>query len=75
MHTALVVLLACAAIDLILCGLLLAVVWVVHRRQRQLAAAEGHPLPSAAGQFAFLAGCGLFGFVVLYGAAWFILRE
>ena len=75
MKTALVVLLVCAALDSAACAILLVVVWVEHRRQRQRAATAGEPLPSAAGQFGFLIALGVVGFVVLYGAAWIVLRE
>jgi hypothetical protein len=75
MRTALVVLLVCAATDLILCGALLALVWAEHRRQRRRAAEAGAPLPSAAGQFGCLVALGVVGFVVLYGTAWLLLRE
>jgi uncharacterized membrane protein len=74
MQTALVVLLICAAIDLILCAILLAVVWVEHRRQQKRAAAAGEPVKSAAGQFGCLIAFGVVGFVVLYGTAWLLLR-
>jgi hypothetical protein len=73
MRTALVVLLVCAATDLILCGALLAFVWAEHRRQRRRAAEAGQPLPSAAGQFGCLIAFGVVGFVVLYGTAWLLL--
>ena len=75
MRTALVILLVCAALDLILCALLLAVVWVEHRRQQKRAAEAGEPVKSAAGQFGCLIAFGIGGFVVLYGAAWLLLRE
>jgi len=74
-RTALIVLLACAAIDLVLCALLLVVVWFEHRRQRRRAATLGEPLPSAAGQFGCLIAFAAIGFLVLYGAAWYLLKE
>jgi hypothetical protein len=74
-RTALVVLLVCAAIDLVLCTLLLAFVWFEHGRQRRRAAALGKPLPSAAGQFGCLIAFAALGFIVLYGAAWYLLKE
>src|SRR5207237_821697 len=74
MQTAVVVLLALAVIDLLACGLLLALVWVVHHRQRRAAMAAGEPVPpSAAGQFAILGVLGLLGIIGLYGAAWLLL--
>ena len=55
MRTALAVLLVFAAIDLVGCGLLLAVVWAEHRRQRRAARAAGEPVPPpATGQFVLL---------------------
>jgi len=75
MRTALVILLVCAAIDLILCAILLAIVWVEHRRQQKLVAASGEPVKSAAGEFGCLIVLGVVGFVVLYGTAWLLLRE
>jgi len=75
MRTALVILLLCAALDLLSCAGLLAVAWVEHRRVRREAAAAGEQLPSAAGQFGCLIALGLAGFVILYGAAWLLLRE
>jgi hypothetical protein len=74
MEIALLILLICAALDIIACGLLLAVVWVEHRRVRKEAAAVGEVLPSAAGQFGCLIALGLGGLVVLYGTGWWLLR-
>jgi hypothetical protein len=75
MQTALVVLLVCAAIDLVLCSIVLAVVWFAHNRQRKLAAQAGDPIPSAAGQFGCLIALGVIGFVALYWTAWLLLQE
>ena len=75
MQTALIILIACATADLILCAILLAVVWIAHRRQSMLAAAAGEPVQSAASQFGCLAAFGALGFVALYGTAWLLLRE
>ncbi|MDB5308791.1 MAG: hypothetical protein JWO38_2993 [Gemmataceae bacterium] len=75
MHTAVVTLVALAALDLIGCGVLLAVVWVVYRRQRRFAAGAGEPVPPpATGQFVFLGVLGLVGLVGLYGLAWLLLN-
>jgi hypothetical protein len=74
-RTGLLVLLICAAIDLAFCSILLALVWVEHRRQRRKAAASGQPMSSAAGQFGCLAAGAVIGFVVLYGTGWLLLRE
>jgi hypothetical protein len=74
-RTGLVILLVCAAIDLAFCSILLALVWVEYRRQRRKAAASGQPVSSAAGQFGCLAALAFVGFIVLYGAAWLLLRE
>jgi hypothetical protein len=73
LRTGLVVLLVCAAIDLAFCSILLALVWVEHRRQRRKAAESGQPISPATGQFGCLAACAVLGFVVLYGAAWLLL--
>jgi hypothetical protein len=67
--------LICAAIDLVLCTLVLGVVWFEHRRQRKQAAALGASLPSAAGQFGCLIAFAVIGFLGVYGAAWYLLRE
>jgi hypothetical protein len=72
MRTALVILLVCAAVDLIFCALLLAVVWVEHRRQQKRAEHAGKPIPSASTEFGCLVACVLLGLIVLYGAAWFL---
>jgi hypothetical protein len=74
MQTALSIMLACAAFDLVACGLLLAVVWVEHRRVRREAALVGETVPSAAGQFGCLIAFGLVGLVVIYGVGWLLLR-
>lgn len=75
MKTALVILLICAAVDLILCALLLGVVWVEYRRQKSRAAETGEPLQNAKGEFGCLIAFTVVGFVVLYGAAWYLFRE
>jgi hypothetical protein len=73
MRSALLILLLCAAADLIACGLLVAVVWVEHRRMRKEAAATGEMIPSAAGQLGCLIAFGLLGLVAIYGAVWLLL--
>ena len=65
MSAAVLVLIVCAALDLIALGSVLAVVWVLHRRMRREAAARGEVIPSATGQFGCLAVVGLVGFVLL----------
>jgi hypothetical protein len=72
--TAVLVLIICAAIDLLALGALLAVVWVLHRRVRKEAAARGEVVRSAAGQFGCLLAAGLIGFVLLYGIAYLLLK-
>jgi hypothetical protein len=72
--TAVLVLIVCAAIDLVALGGLFAVVWVLHRRMRNEAAARGEVVPSAAGQFGCLFAAGLIGFVLLYGIAYLLLK-
>jgi hypothetical protein len=74
MQSALLILLVCAAADLIACGLLLVVVWVEHRRVRREAATLGESVPSAAKQFDCLFAFGLIGLVVIYGAVWLLLQ-
>jgi hypothetical protein len=74
-RTALIILLVCAAVDLVFCLLLFFIVWVEHRRQRKSAAAAGVPIASARGQFGFLIACGVIGLVILYGTGWLLLRE
>jgi uncharacterized membrane protein len=74
MQIALLILLLCAALDLIACGLLLAVVWVEHRRVRKEAALVGEIVPSAAGQFGCLIAFGLVGLIAIYGVGWLLLR-
>jgi hypothetical protein len=72
--TAVLVLIVCAAIDLAALGALFAVVWVLYRRMRKGAAAQGEALPSAAGQFGCFFAAGLIGFGFLYGIAYLLLR-
>jgi hypothetical protein len=74
MQTALLILLVCAAMDLIAFVLLLAVVWVEHRRMRKEAALAGETIPSAAGQFGCLIALGLLGLVLIYGVGWIVLQ-
>lgn len=67
MRIAVVVLVVFAAIDLLVVGALLAVVWAEHRRQRRIAREVGEPIPPpATGQFALVAAVGLLGLAVLY---------
>ncbi|VTR99687.1 unnamed protein product [Gemmata massiliana] len=61
MRTALLILLTCAALDLIAIVGLLGVVWVFHRQIRKEAAARGEVIASAAAQF----GCVFAGLVLL----------
>ncbi len=76
MRPAVVVLLLFAVTDLAGCGLLLAVVWAEHRRQRRLAKEAGQPVPRpATGQFAVLGAVVLLGLVPLYAAVAFLLDE
>jgi hypothetical protein len=74
LQTALVILLICAAIDLAFCSVLIAFVWVEHRRQREHAAATGQPPSDARGELGCLVVLAALGFVGLYGAAWYLLR-
>lgn len=74
MQTTLLILLICAAIDLLACGLLLNVVWVVHRRMRKEAALAGESVPSAAGEFGCLIAFVVLGLGVIYGVGWLLLR-
>jgi len=74
MRTAVVVLLMLAAIDLAVCGLLLAIVWAEYRRLRRAARLAGEPVPPpATGQFVFLGLLGLVGCALLYGGLWLLL--
>jgi hypothetical protein len=73
MQTALLILLVCAAADLIACSLLLVLVWFQHQGLRKEAARSGEKLPSAAGQFGCLLAFGLAGLVLIYGIGWFLL--
>lgn len=74
MRTALVVLLVFAAVDLIGCGLLLAVVWAEHRRQRRAARDAGQPVPPpATGQFLVLGALALLGVIGIYAGIAFLL--
>jgi hypothetical protein len=74
-RVALVILLVCAAADLVACAVLLAFVWAEHRRVRREAAATGEPTPSAAGQLGCLFAFAVIGLVGVYGTAWLLLRE
>jgi uncharacterized membrane protein len=74
MRTALVVVAGLAALDLLACGLLLALAWAEHARLRRRARRAGEPVPPAAtGQFLFLAALGLAGGAALYGTLWLLL--
>lgn len=75
MFIALLVALVCAAIDLLACLGLLAVVWLEHRRVRKEAAASGQPIASAAATFGCLVTGALLGFGLVTGTAWFLLKE
>jgi uncharacterized membrane protein len=76
MRTALVVLLVFAAVDLAGCGLLLAVVWAEHRRQRWAARDAGQPVPPpATGQFLLLGALALLGVVGVYAVLALLLTE
>lgn len=74
-RAALFILIVCVTVDLLACAVLLAFVWVEHRRIRSEAATTGEVVPSAAGQFGCLIAFGLVGFVLLYGVAWLLLSE
>ncbi|AMV28989.1 hypothetical protein VT84_31635 [Gemmata sp. SH-PL17] len=54
MRTAFLVLLGCAALDLIAIVVLLSIVWVLHRQMRKEAAARGEVIVSAASQFGYV---------------------
>ncbi len=71
----LLIVLVCAAADILVCGLLLAVVWLEHRRLRSAAARLGESLPSANGQFGCLIALGLIGLGAVYGAIWLLLEQ
>jgi hypothetical protein len=73
MQTALVVLLAFATVDVIACGLLLAIAWLEHRRVRKEAALAGETLPSAARQFGCMLALGLIGLIGIYGTVWWLV--
>jgi hypothetical protein len=74
MRTALFVLIACAALDVVACGLLLLLVWVEHRRQRREAVARGEqPPPPATGQFVILGLILVAGLCGLYAGLSFLL--
>ncbi len=75
MEIALLIVLVCAAADLIVCAALLALVWVVHRRVRRDAAAAGETIPSAGGQIGCLLVAALLGLAMLFATAWFLLSE
>jgi uncharacterized membrane protein len=74
-RVALVILLVCAAADLVACAVLLALVWAEHRRMRREAAAAGEPIPSAARQLGCLFALAVVGLVGVYGIAWMLLSE
>jgi len=75
MRVALILVIVCGVFDLVVCAVLLALVWIEHRRVRRAATATGELIPAATGQFGCLIAVGLLGFVLLYGAAWLLLRE
>jgi len=75
MRVALILVIVCGVFDLVACGVVLALVWIEHRKVRRDAATTGEVLPAATGQFGCLIAVGLLGFMLLYGAAWFLLRE
>lgn len=75
MRVALLSVLVCAAIDLLVCLGLLAVVWLEHRRVRREAAASGEPIASANGTFGCLIGGALVGFALVTGTAWVLFAE
>ena len=75
MRVALIILLVCAAADLVACTVLLALVWAEHRRMRREAAATGEPIPSAARPLGCLFALAVVGLVGVYGIAWLLLRE
>ena len=64
MRTALLILLVCAALDLIAVVGLLGVVWALHRQMRKEAAVRGEVIASAAAQFGYV----LAGLVGLFAA-------
>jgi len=74
LQTALIILLCCAVVDLAFCSILLAFLWVEHRRQRRHASAAGLPPSDAKGELGCLIVLAALGFVGLYGAAWYLLR-
>lgn len=74
MRVVLVLLAAFAAIDLLVCGAVLAAAWAAYRRVRRAARIEGRPVPPpATTEFVLLALFGLAGIAVLYGSIWFLL--
>ena len=75
METALFILMALAAADLITTVILLSVVAIEYRRLRREATAAGEPLPSAAGQLGCLFALALGGLLVLYGTAWLLFID
>jgi uncharacterized membrane protein len=74
-RVAVLILLVCAALDLVACAVLLALVWAQHRRVRREAAAGGEPIPSAAGQLGCLLAFAVVGLAGVYGTAWLLLQE
>lgn len=68
MTTALAILAALAAVDVVIFAITLALVGHQYHRMRRIAAAEGAPLPSATGQFLFIGLMLALGFVVLLAA-------
>ncbi len=68
MNIALLVMLVFATLDLFLFFILLLFVGTQYRSLRRIAAVNGQPLPSVAGQFAFLGILLTVGLVMLYVA-------
>ena len=76
MRTALLIVAVLAALDLLVCGAVLAVAWAEYRRVRRAAAVQGRPEPPpATREFLFLAVFGLVGVAILYGAVWLLLTR
>ncbi len=73
MRVALFIVIVSGTVDLVACAVVLAFVWVEHRKVRREAATTGEVVPSATGQFGCLIAMGLVGFVLLYGATWLLL--
>lgn len=74
MQVAILILLFCAAADVVACLVLFAFVWGEYCRVRREAAAEGRPIPSAARQLGCLTAMALAGLGGIYLAAWWLLK-